>query len=114
MQAVGVATSFLEAEVGGGYYDAQYNYEMGYAPVWRQTRMLWHYATSPVAAPIGRGFDRWWLLLAKAGVSQGTLWAIGTVEFAGFAIAGWVLWRCWRQSERPQEILAPAQPAVAD
>jgi hypothetical protein len=116
VQAIGVATSFLEAAVGGGYYDANYNYRMAFSPVWLQARMLWFYATSPGAAPIGRGLDRWWLLLSKAGVARGTLWAIGLTEVAGAAISGWVLWRSWKKSEREHaaEILVAPQPITAD
>jgi hypothetical protein len=114
VQAIGVATSFLEAEVGGGYYDAAYNYRMNFGAVWRQAGLAWHYATSPGAAPMGRGFDRWWLLLAKAGVAPGTLWAIGLVEVGGAVLSGYMLWRSWKHSESSAEILVPAQPITAD
>jgi hypothetical protein len=100
--------------VGGGYYDATYTYRMGFAPVWTQARLLWFYAMSPAPAPMGRGFDRWWLLLAKAGVAHGTLWAIGLVEIAGAVVSGWMLWRSWKHSEHTAEILATAQPITAD
>jgi hypothetical protein len=111
VQAIGITTSFLEAAVGK-YYDATFNYNMAFAPVWRQTRFLWYYAKSPIPAPMGRGFDRWWLLLGKAGVSHGTLWTIGLLEFACAAISGFVLWQSWRNRERTVEI--PAQSATAD
>ncbi|MGD0841695.1 MAG: hypothetical protein ABSA32_11090 [Candidatus Acidiferrales bacterium] len=100
VQGLGVATSFLEAAVRGGYYDATYTYRMSFAAVWLQGRLVWIYVTSPVAASIGNGFDRWWLLLAKAGVAHGTLWAIGIFEFAGAALSAWALWRNWRRLER--------------
>jgi len=114
VQAIGIATSFLEAAVGGGYYDATYTYRMKFAPVWTQARLLWFYATSNAPAPIGRGFDRWWLLLSKAGVSHGTLWAIGLTEVAGAVISGYVLWRSWKKRESAAEILVTAQPVTAD
>jgi hypothetical protein len=113
VQAIGIATSFLEAAVGN-YYDANYNYRMKFAPVWTQARLLWYYATLRGPAPMGRGFDRWWLLLAKAGVAHGTLWAIGSVEVAGAAISGYALWRSWKHSESAAKILVPAQPITAD
>jgi hypothetical protein len=113
VQAIGIATSFLEAAVGN-YYDANYNYRMRFSPVWVQARLLWHYAMSPAAAPIGRGFDRWWLLLAKAGVAPSTLWAIGLMEVAGAALSGWMLWRSWKHRESSAEILVPAHPVPAD
>ena len=100
VQAIGVTTSFLQAAIIGGYYDATFTYRMSFAPVWLQIRTAWFYATSPIAAPIGLGFDRWWLLLAKAGVAQGTLWATGIFEIAGASIAAWALWRSWRRVAR--------------
>lgn len=113
VNAIGVTTSFLEAAVGN-YYDAAYNYRMGFSPVWRQTQLALDYAMSPAAAPMGRGFDRWWLLLAKAGVSHQTLWAIGLVEVAGAALSGYALWRSWKHNDAPAEIFLPAQPVTAD
>lgn len=113
VQAIGVTTSFLEAAVGK-YYDANYNYVMSFSPVWRQIRFARYYATSPVPAPLGRGFDRWWLMLGKAGVSHGTLWSIGIVEFTCAAISGFVLWQSWKNREREVEIPVTAQTATAD
>jgi hypothetical protein len=54
------------------------------------------------------------LLLSKAGVSHGTLWAIGLTEVAGAAISGYVLWRSWKKRESAAEILVTAQPVTAD
>ncbi len=113
VQAIGIATSFLEAAVGN-YYDGTYNYRMKFDPVWLQARLLWHYATSPGAAPMGRGFDRWWLLLAKAGVSHETLWAIGLTEIAGAVLSGYALWRNWKRSESAAEVFVPAHAVTAD
>ena len=78
VQAIGSATSFLEADVAGGYYDAQYNYRMSFSPITMHIHLLLHYATSE-AAPIGRGFDKWWVFLSKAGVSNGALWILAGV-----------------------------------
>ena len=103
VQTIGVTTSFLEAAVGK-YYDATFNYNMAFTPVWRQVRLARYYANSPVAAPIGRGFDRWWLMLGKAGVSHGTLWSIGILEFICAAISGIVLWQSLKNRERAVEI----------
>ncbi len=112
VQAIGVTTSFLEAAVGK-YYDASFNYVMSFSPVWRQIRFAWYYANSPAVPPLGRGFDRWWLMLGKAGVSHGTLWTIGIVEFICAAISGFVLWQSWKNRERAVEIPA-AQVVAAD
>lgn len=80
VQAAGSATSFLEADIAGGYYDAQYNYRMSFSPIAMHLHLLAHYATS-AAAPLGRGFDKWWVFLLKAGVPTGAL-----VPIAGFLL----------------------------
>jgi len=92
VQAIGVTTSFLEADVAGVYYDAQYNYRMSFSPLAMQIHLLAHYATSE-AAPIGRGFDKWWVFLSKAGVSAGTLWLIACSLLLCAAASAWWLWR---------------------
>jgi hypothetical protein len=92
VQAIGTTTSFLEADVAGGYYDAQYNYRMSFSPVAMHIRLLAHYATSG-AAPIGRGFDKWWVFLSKAGASAGAVWFIAGLLIAGTLISGWFLRR---------------------
>lgn len=92
VQAVGSATSFLEADVAGGYYDAQYNYRMSFSPIAMHIHLLLHYATS-AAAPIGRGFDKWWVFLSKAGVSFGALTSLAGVLLIGAAASAWWLRR---------------------
>jgi hypothetical protein len=93
VQALGSATSFLEADVAGGYYDAQYNYRMSFSPIAMHVHLLMHYATAE-AAPIGRGFDKWWVFLSKAGVANQSLLSIAAVLIAGAAISAW-----WLQGE---------------
>jgi hypothetical protein len=51
------------------------------------------YATDPTPAPIGRGFDRWFVFLHKGGVSTTWLVLVGSVVAAGCAAAGWQLKR---------------------
>ncbi|HXN24538.1 MAG TPA: hypothetical protein VOA41_17520 [Candidatus Dormibacteraeota bacterium] len=80
VQAVSMATSFLEDQASGAYYDSQWNYRMGYAPLASQIRLLLHYASSSAPAPLGRGFDRWFVFLAKAGVARGTILGILLLE----------------------------------
>jgi hypothetical protein len=92
VQALGMTTSFLEADVAGGYYDPQYNYRMSFSPIAMHIHLLAHYATSG-AAPIGRGFDRWWVFLSKAGVPAGTLWLLAAVLLAGVVVSSWRLRR---------------------
>lgn len=94
VQATSMATSFLEDQANGTYYDSQWNYRMRYAPLASQSRLLLHYATSSVPAPIGRGLDRWFVFLAKAGVARGTIVAILVFEVIG------VIFFTWRLLER--------------
>ncbi len=98
VQALGSATSFLEADVAGGYYDAQYNYRMSFSPIAMHIHLLMHYATSG-AAPIGRGFDKWWVFLSKAGVSTGALLCLAGALLTGCMVSAW--W--FRSAARSEE-----------
>ncbi len=91
VQAIGLATSFIQVEANGAYYDASFNYRMNFEPIGAQAREIWRYATSSAPAPIGQGFDRWWVLLAKGQVPHGMLWGIAALELAGFALSAWWL-----------------------
>jgi hypothetical protein len=95
VQALGSAASFLEADVAGGYYDAQYNYRMGFSPIITHIRLLLHYSTS-APAPIGRGFDKWWVFLSKAGAAPGALWIIASTLIVGVIISALWLQREFR------------------
>jgi hypothetical protein len=57
---------------------------MDYAPLVTMTRQLLYYIASPVPAPPGRGFDRWFVFLDKAGVSQVTIGFFLAVELLSF------------------------------
>jgi hypothetical protein len=96
VQALGMLTSFLEADVAGGYYDAQYNYRMGFAPLDLHAHFLLHYAATSMPAPIGQGFDKWWVFLSKAGVPAGALWIIAGVLILGVAVSAQWLWSSYR------------------
>jgi hypothetical protein len=98
VQAVGMSTSFLEDQAAGGYYGAEWNYNMGYAPLLSQCRLLLHYAHQPGPAPLGRGFDRWYLFLSKAGVAHSTVWVVLGLQLAGILISGWALGKAARVS----------------
>jgi 4-amino-4-deoxy-L-arabinose transferase-like glycosyltransferase len=93
VQMISISTSFLEDQATGSYYDAQWNYRMEYSSVTQQERLLLHYMTTSQPAPIGLGFDRWFVFLGKAGVSRGLLAAGLCVEFAGLLFFGWRLRR---------------------
>jgi hypothetical protein len=91
VQVISISTSFLEDQATGRYYDAQWNYRMEYSSITRQGRLLLHYMTSSQSAPIGLGYDRWFVFLGKAGVSRGLLAAGLCMEFAGLLFFGWRL-----------------------
>jgi hypothetical protein len=99
VNVIGIATSFLEAQVGA-YYNRQYVYQLDYSPLTRQTTLFFHYLTTPGPAPLGKGFDRWWIILSKVGISPGTLWTIGLVEFAGLVLAAWWLFSALQKSKQ--------------
>jgi hypothetical protein len=91
VQIISISTSFLEDQATGSYYDAQWNYRMDYSSVTRQGRLLLHYLTTSQPAPIGLGFDRWFVFLGKAGVSRGLL-AMGLcLEIASLIFFSWRL-----------------------
>ncbi|HJZ72539.1 MAG TPA: hypothetical protein VKE51_12430 [Vicinamibacterales bacterium] len=87
VQAISLATSFLEDQYASGYYDQAFNYRMSYAPLYSQSALFVRYLLSFVrgepAAPLGAGFDRWFVFLHKAGVSW---WPIVGLILAAMAI----------------------------
>ncbi len=89
VQAIGLATSFFQFDMIGGYYDAQDNYVLTNNAIAGQARLLWHYLRDLRPAPIGLGFDRWFVFLYKAGVSEKVLWTIGLLAFAGAIVSAW-------------------------
>ncbi len=101
VQGITSATSYLEDQANGNYYDQQYNYRMDYAPLVTMSRQLAHYATTPSdTVPLGLGFDRWFVFLPKAGVVRGTVFAFLAAEVAGFLLFVTLLLRLlW--AERP-------------
>ena len=73
VQSVSLATSFLEDQYAGGYYDQAFNYRIGYVPLYSQSLLFVRYLLAVVrggpSSPLGTGFDRWFLFLHKASVS---------------------------------------------
>jgi hypothetical protein len=90
VQVVSVATSFMEDQTTGRYYDARWNYRMEYSSIRGQTSLLLHYLASSKPARMNFGHDRWFVFLAKAGVARGVLAAGITIELAG------LVFFCWR------------------
>jgi hypothetical protein len=93
VQAVGMSTSFLEGQATGAYYDPQWNYRMSYAPLFSQAQLFLRYLTQSGPAPIGRGFDRWFVFLSKAGISPVTVWTVLGLELLAVVFFSWRLYR---------------------
>jgi hypothetical protein len=93
VQGISLATSFLEDQAGGSYYDAQWNYRMDYSPLGSQTKLLWKYLTTSQSAPMGLGFDRWFVYLHKGGVSAWLMALIFLAMLTGLVNSGRKLWR---------------------
>jgi hypothetical protein len=91
VQAIGMSTSFLEDQAKGGYYDSQWNYRMSYSPLVSQSQRLFHYLASSAPAPIGLGFDRWFVFLAKGGVAHAAIAFVLLLEFTAALCSGWIL-----------------------
>ena len=91
IQGIGMATSFVEDMATGAYYDANWAYRPDYSPIPRMSRQLYHYMVSSQPAPLGRGFDRWFVFLGKAGVSRFTLACGVAFELAGLIFFAWRL-----------------------
>jgi hypothetical protein len=93
VQAVSISTSFVQDQVAGSYYDSHWNYRMGYSSITSQTRLLIDYLRSSQPAPLGLGYDRWFVFLAKAGASHKML-ACGILSgLTGLAFFVWKLRR---------------------
>lgn len=96
VQMITSATSYLEDQANGTYYDLQYNYRMDYAPMVTMSKQLAHYLTASQGSQLGLGFDRWFVFLTKAGVSRETVLAILIVELAGLVFFAASLWKALR------------------
>jgi hypothetical protein len=98
VQLIGMATSFLEDQATTGrYYDPNWSYRLSYS--WRgQFDLLMQYLNTTQPAPLGRGFDRWFVFLAKAGIPEGTILGIAAVMLAGLALSAMKLRRSLEQS----------------
>lgn len=83
VQSLSLATSFMEDQVPRGhYYDANWNYQMAYS-LGGPVRLFFKYLGSGQPAKLGLGWDRWFVFLAKGGVSWGTLAFLGCLLVVG-------------------------------
>ena len=94
VQVVSYSTSFFEDQVAGNYYDGFFNYRMAYNPMVTQTERLIAYISGK-PAPLGMGFDRWFVFLSKLGVPSGTLVLIAIPPLVLAMWSFWVLRRAW-------------------
>jgi len=87
VQAVSIATSFMEDQAPRGhYYDANWTYRLDYSLA-GQLHLFFKYLASSEPAKLGLGWDRWFVFLAKGGISRATLAVLGAAMGAGFAIS---------------------------
>ena len=91
VQCVSLATSFMEDQVPRGrapsaYYDVHWNYRLSYSMV-GQLRLFMKYLQSSEPAPLGLGWDRWFVFLHKGGVSSTTLVVVGLLMLVGLGIS---------------------------
>ena len=100
VQEIGMATSFLEAEAATGrYYDSNWTYRLTYSLA-DQIRLLLHYLSSSAVAPLGRGFDRWFVFLPKAGISMFPIAAMLLVFIVAFFVCARRLRRILQEEGR--------------
>jgi hypothetical protein len=87
VQAVSLATSFMEDQVARGrYYDAHWTYHLNYSLL-GPIKLFWKYINDPQPARLGLGWDRWFVFLSKGGVSRATLAMLMAAMLAGLAIS---------------------------
>lgn len=99
VQIISIATSFMESQVPAGvYYNSNWTYQLSYS-LWSQVRVLAHHLTNRAPARLGLGFDRWFVFLAKAGVSHTTLLGMFCVMAIGAILSAEALRRTLKQSE---------------
>jgi hypothetical protein len=91
VQVISVGTSFMEDQTTGKYYDERWNYRMDYSSIQGQARLLLHYMGSSEPAPMNFGHDRWFVFLAKGGVSRGALAAGIAFQVGGLVFFAWRL-----------------------
>ncbi len=101
VNAVGMATSFLEDQRRGGYYDERFVYRLSHAPLASQGRLLVRYATSAEPAPLGLGFDRWFVFLRKGGVAPASIAALLGAAILTAAASGLRLRRALAEAPEP-------------
>jgi hypothetical protein len=87
VQGVSLATSFMEDQAPRGrYYDASWAYRLDYS-LGGPVHLFFKYLGSDEPARLGLGWDRWFVFLAKGGISRATLGVLAAAMAAGLAIS---------------------------
>lgn len=97
IQIIGLSTNIMEDMVGNRYYDANWDYKIGYSPISGQLHLIWKYL-HVAPASLGLGWDRWFVFLRDAGASTSTLFAMGSLFLLGAIVFGWLTWRSVRSA----------------
>lgn len=97
VQAIGLSVNVLEDMVSHHYYNANWDYQMGYSPIPGQIRLIWKYLHVEPSV-VGFGWDRWFVLLRAAGASPSLTAGIASLFFVGALAFGLLTWRSLRSS----------------
>jgi hypothetical protein len=103
IQLVGLSTNIVEDMVRNHYYYSNWQYRWSYSAITGQLSLLGKYLGG-APAPLGYGFDRWFLFLSKSGASAAAVWALVLVMSVGFAVSGWLLAKEWRAAGRAERV----------
>lgn len=95
IQAIGLSTNIVEDMVTNHYYDASWNYQIGYSAISGQLHLIVKYLGG-APAQLGMGFDRWFLFMSKAGMPTSTIAILLLPMLAGVVVCGWLLVREFR------------------
>jgi hypothetical protein len=99
IQLIGLSTNIVEDMVRNHYYYGNWQYRWSYSAITGQMGLIAKYLGG-APAPLGYGFDRWFLFLRKSGASTAAVWGLALTMLAGIAASGWLLLREWRLAGR--------------
>lgn len=92
VQVIGLSTNIIEDMVRHHYYDANWDYQMGYNAISGQLQLIWKYLhVAPNA--LGLGWDRWFVFLRQAGANASVLNGIALLFLLGSITFGVFTWK---------------------